>query len=278
MSAVPFLLDLFRIPADTFQLFLATGVINSRVGTLVAAVHTLTVALLGTCAITGMLRVRKGARAAVPRDHRRADRRWSLAARARCSTGICAPSTRRTRCSARCTCCGPRRPPRCTASRSRRTRQTTGPVLQSIRERGVLRVGYMPDALPFAFFNTKGDLVGLDVELAHRLASELGVGLEFVPVDRERLAEELSSNCCDIVMAGVAVTTLRAAQVLFSATYLDETLAFVVPDHSRELFSSWDDIRAADVADHRGARRAVLHRQAPREGAARRAPRASRTT
>ena len=45
-AAVPFLLDLFRIPADTFQLFLATGVINSRVGSLVAAVHTLTVALL----------------------------------------------------------------------------------------------------------------------------------------------------------------------------------------------------------------------------------------
>ena len=57
--AVPFLLDMFRIPADTFQLFLATGVINARVGTLVAAVHTLTVALLGTCAITGLLQFRR---------------------------------------------------------------------------------------------------------------------------------------------------------------------------------------------------------------------------
>ena len=45
-AAVPFLLDVFRIPADTFQLFIATGVINSRVGSLVAAVHTLVVALL----------------------------------------------------------------------------------------------------------------------------------------------------------------------------------------------------------------------------------------
>ncbi len=58
-AAVPFLLDLLRIPADTFQLFLATGVINSRVGSLVAAVHTLTVALLATCAITGHLRWRR---------------------------------------------------------------------------------------------------------------------------------------------------------------------------------------------------------------------------
>ena len=57
---MPFLLDLFRIPADTFQLFLATGVINSRVGSLVAAVHTLTVALLVACAVTGHLRWRRG--------------------------------------------------------------------------------------------------------------------------------------------------------------------------------------------------------------------------
>ncbi len=54
--AVPFLLDLFRIPADTFQLFLATGVINSRFGALLAAVHTVAVALLGSAAIVGSLR------------------------------------------------------------------------------------------------------------------------------------------------------------------------------------------------------------------------------
>ncbi len=55
-AAVPFLLDLFRIPADTFQLFLATGVINSRFGALLAAVHTVTVALLGSAAIIGAVR------------------------------------------------------------------------------------------------------------------------------------------------------------------------------------------------------------------------------
>ena len=55
-AAVPFLLDAFRIPADTFQLFVATGVINSRFGALVAAVHTIAVALLGSAAIAGTLR------------------------------------------------------------------------------------------------------------------------------------------------------------------------------------------------------------------------------
>ncbi len=67
---MPFLLDLFRIPADTFQLFLATGVINSRVGSLVAAVHTVTVALLATCAITGHLRWQRATAAALRGHHR----------------------------------------------------------------------------------------------------------------------------------------------------------------------------------------------------------------
>ena len=33
--AMPFLLDMFRIPADTFQLFLASSVVNARFGTLI---------------------------------------------------------------------------------------------------------------------------------------------------------------------------------------------------------------------------------------------------
>ena len=103
-AAVPFMLDLLRIPADTFQLFLATGVINSRVGSLLAAVHTLTVALLATCAITGHLRWRRrrvmsyaGVTVALVRRY------W--AARARCLPRPCHRLTPRTRSWRRCSCC-----------------------------------------------------------------------------------------------------------------------------------------------------------------------------
>ena len=44
-------------------------------------------------------------------------------------------------------------------------------------------------------------------------------------------------------MSGVAVTTDRARDVLFSDSYLDETFAFVVPDDQRERYASWDAIR-----------------------------------
>src|SRR4030095_8863682 len=56
-AAMPFLLDLFRIPADTFQLFLATSVVNARFGTLMAVTHTMVMALVGSWAIAGRLEI-----------------------------------------------------------------------------------------------------------------------------------------------------------------------------------------------------------------------------
>ena len=53
----PFLLDFAHVPADTFQLFLATGVLNSRFGTLAAAMHMVVLALAGTYALSGKLRL-----------------------------------------------------------------------------------------------------------------------------------------------------------------------------------------------------------------------------
>jgi Na+/H+-dicarboxylate symporter/ABC-type amino acid transport substrate-binding protein len=240
-AAVPFLLDLFRIPADTFQLFLATGVINSRFGTLVAAVHTLTVALLGTCAIAGMVRIERGAMLRYLAITAVLALVVIGGARA-VFAGLLRPSYTRDQVVAGMHLLRQPAPATVHKVMPAHAASERRPILESVRERGVLRVGYLHDALPFSFFNAQGDLVGFDIELAHQLASELRVRAEFIPIDRTRLAEQIS-NCCDIVMAGVAVTTLRAATTLFSSSYLDETFAFVVPDHARAQFSSWEHIR-----------------------------------
>ncbi len=243
-AAVPFLLDVFRIPADAIQLFHATGVINSRFGALLAAVHTMTVALLGTCAITGTLRYQParlvrfavvtvvltavtlgGARIVLTRAVGTGEDSGAVIADMQPLYPTVEAVVHRDR------------PPQSAAASSE-------PLLESVRRRGALRVGYAIDSLPFAYFNRSGNLVGFDVDLAHQLARELQVRLEFLPVDRERLSEQLATDDCDIVMSGIAVTTLRASQMLFSASYLDETLAFLVRDHRRDEFTSWDGMRA----------------------------------
>ena len=91
---------------------------------------------------------------------------------------------------------------------------STAPALERIRQRGTVRVGYLPDSLPFVYENAAGRLVGFDVEMAHELAAELAVKLELVPVERERLVERLASGYCDVVMSGLAVTPARAAELV----------------------------------------------------------------
>ena len=65
-TAIPFLLDLVRVPADLFQLFVVSGVLNSRFGAMTSAMHTLVVAVLGTCLVTGPDRAAAGAPRALP--------------------------------------------------------------------------------------------------------------------------------------------------------------------------------------------------------------------
>jgi len=241
--AVPFLLDMFRIPADTFQLFMASGVINARFGTLVAAMHTLAVALLGSCAMAGTLRWERrrivrylvitailtiavigGARMLFGRALNREYSKDKVLAGMHLLHKPVDAVVHRTPLAV--------------------TTRETGPRLDGIRRRGVLTIGYLNDSLPYAFFNSNGDLVGLDVDLAHQLAAELQVRLEFVAISRDRLFDAVEGGECDLVMSGVVVTTLRASRIVFSDAYVDETLAFIVPDANRGEFATWEQLRA----------------------------------
>ena len=242
--AVPFLLEQFRIPADTFQLFLASGVINSRFGTLVAAIHTVTVALLGTCA---MIKALRWERARLLR-YALVTAALSVAAvggmRVLFARALEQPYTKDQ------VLAGMHLLRQPVAAVVRRepvpvSDKASGTLLDTIRGRGVLRVGYLSNSLPFAFFNARDDLVGFDIEMAHRLAAELRVTLEFVPVDRAQLGDQLAAGGCDIVMSGTVVTPARVTGTLFSRTYLDETLGVIVEDERRAAFMTWKAIKAA---------------------------------
>jgi len=116
-------------------------------------------------------------------------------------------------------------------------------VLQQVTHRGVLRVGYAPDRLPFTFKNDRGELVGFDVEILNLLASEMGVSLEFVPVTWDTLFEQLNSDEVDIV-GTVPLTTPILINLDLSDPYLDGALSLVVRDHRRQDFAGRKKLRA----------------------------------
>jgi ABC-type amino acid transport substrate-binding protein len=244
--AIPFLLDLLRIPADMFQLFLAVGFVNFRFATLMSTMHTLALSLLATCAVLGALQLRwapllryllvsglglvavlGGARLffelAVDesyRGHELVIGRQMLLAPEPAVVHRSSP--------------GPLPLPE--PGRSR---------LDTIRERGLIRVGYSPQNMPLAYFGSSDELIGYDVEMAHQLARDIGVALEFVPTELKRLDQQLASGELDVA-TGIAVTPERAAGFVFSATSLETTLCMIVRDHRRHDFVSRESIAQLD--------------------------------
>jgi chorismate mutase-like protein len=96
-----------------------------------------------------------------------------------------------------------------------------GPGLDAVRQRGVLRVGTTGDYPPFSYrANAASPFIGLDVELAGRLATTLGVRLELVPTSWPTLLADFAADRFDLAMGGVSVTEERRKVAGFSLTYL----------------------------------------------------------
>jgi ABC-type amino acid transport substrate-binding protein len=245
--AIPFLLDLMRVPADTFQLFIATGVLNSRFGTLAAAMNMVVLGVVGTYAMAGKLQL-SGAR--VMRYLALTAGSMALVlgglgftlrilggatyegARLANEMGLLRPAPAGSIVLKELPPAPPSSP------------RAEPSILGSVRKSGVIRVGFIAEQRPYSYVNARGELVGFDVEMAYALARELDVRVEFAPVTREGFEEALDAGRIDLVMSGVLLTTRRASQVEFSPPYLDETLAFVVPDYRRAEFSDAAWIRA----------------------------------
>ena len=240
-AAVPFLLDVFRIPADTFQLFIATGVINSRFGALVAAVHTIAVALLGSAAIAGTMKfdsrriirylvttavlttvivggLRVTFRTWLHQDFKGTEEVYGM-------SNLLADE-----------------PARIAAAPV----ASEGPVtFAGIKARGTVRVGFVQPRMPFVFRNAGQALVGFDVELVTLLTRELGVQAEFVAWQPAELLDAIANGRSDIGIGGYPLAATLLTQATFSVPYLDETAAFVVRDHLRGRFETWSSIQEA---------------------------------
>jgi ABC-type amino acid transport substrate-binding protein len=228
-----------------FQLFVISTVYTDRIRVVLGAMHLLALTILVTAALTGALRIRR------LRLLRAAG--VTLLLTIVCLAGIRFYLARSFR-------------DAYTADqalvRMHTVLENTGPVtaylenvppplpldpersrLHQIRERGVLRVGFLRDRLPFAFVNSAGQAVGFDLEMARHLAQDLGVHLELVRLEQGNHFGRLADGTCDLLMSGLVLTPSKPLRASFTRPYLEQTLAFLMPDYRRRDFSSRDAIQ-----------------------------------
>jgi polar amino acid transport system substrate-binding protein len=108
-----------------------------------------------------------------------------------------------------------------------------GVTVDSIKKAGVLRVGSWLQYKPEMWKDLQtGEIKGFWIDMARKMAADLGVQVQFIDSDWDGLIPGLESGKFDIVLAQMAITSKRALAVDFAKPWEAVGLSAVVPADS----------------------------------------------
>ncbi len=239
--AIPFMLDFFSLPADLFQLYLLGSVVTARFATALAAMHGIVISLLVAFAVMGKLRVRTLFQIVAV----------SIGIAGAVSIGLGLILTKVVNFEysgdkdlvAKTLIAEPVKVRQIKSLSALSVIDPSNGRIKAIRERGALNVAYMPNRLPFAYRNSDGVDVGFDIDMVQKLAEGLGVELNLARLDWPDVVTGLREGKLDMAVGGIAITPTRAQEVVFSSTYFDHSVGFILPDHMRDNFAKLEAVQ-----------------------------------
>jgi len=114
---------------------------------------------------------------------------------------------------------------------------------------GVLTVATSPDYAPYEFYAVdeagNASLAGFDIELAKYIAAELGLEIEFIPMDFDGVLMEVGLGNVDMGVAGLSPDPERAQTMDFSVSYYEGGQAFITSQAKADKFT---DLASANQA------------------------------
>lgn len=113
--------------------------------------------------------------------------------------------------------------------------------LTRIKKSGKLIVGTHAGSFPFTMIDSKGELIGFDVDIAKYLAEGLGVKIELADYDWKGLIPTLQTGKVDIVIADMTITAERAANVSFSNSYFETGQSLLISKRTPRI-NTWQDL------------------------------------
>ena len=127
-------------------------------------------------------------------------------------------------------------------------------AFEDAQARGRLLVGVRADYPPYAFIDSEGRNAGFEIDVARFLALRLMGSenrLKLVPVTGSRRIEALIEKRVDLVIASLAMTEDRRAQVLFSEPYYASGVGLLARKDAP--LRAWADLRRRRVCAIEGA-------------------------
>ncbi|MEK9800507.1 MAG: transporter substrate-binding domain-containing protein [Alphaproteobacteria bacterium] len=91
-------------------------------------------------------------------------------------------------------------------------------LIAEIQKRGTLKVG-MSTFVPWAMRDKQGNLIGFEIDVATKVAADMGVEVEFVPTAWSGIIPALLAKKFDVIIGGMSITPQRNLTVNFTTPY-----------------------------------------------------------
>lgn len=98
---------------------------------------------------------------------------------------------------------------------------------EDIQAKGEFVVGLDDDFPPMGFRDSKGEIVGCDIDLAREVAKRLGLEVKFQPLEWDGITMSLNNGDIDLIWNGLSVTESRMEEIDFSNAYIDNDQVIV---------------------------------------------------
>ncbi|MFV0438040.1 MAG: transporter substrate-binding domain-containing protein [Desulfopila sp.] len=119
-------------------------------------------------------------------------------------------------------------------------------TIEQVMQRGVLRVG-LDMFQPWAMKDKNGKLIGFEIDVATKLAEDMGVKVEFVPTAWSGIIPALLTGKFDVIIGGMGITAKRALKVNFSIPYDYSGMSIVANRQLAAGFTSLADFNKPEV-------------------------------
>ena len=107
-----------------------------------------------------------------------------------------------------------------------------------IKDKGTLVVGLDDTFAPMGFRDENDEIVGFDIDLARAVGEELGIKVEFKPIDWDAKDGELKSKKIDCVWNGMSWTKDRDKSMSLSYKYMNNKIIVMSADNNINIKDS----------------------------------------
>jgi len=119
-------------------------------------------------------------------------------------------------------------------------------TIEQVLKRGVLRVGFST-FVPWAMKDKNGEFIGFEIDVARKLAEDMGVEVEFVPTKWSGIIPALLTGKFDVIIGGMTITPERNTKVNFTRPYYYSGMSMVAHKEMAKGFGTLEDFNKPDV-------------------------------